>query len=118
MNAKHLHSTGLATGLGINSSHQEKNDLSDRTGAPIGGARARHPGADSWAQTQALLDEVQAARFLVLSERTLQHWRLVGGGPPFVRLGRAIRYSVEDLEKFIAARKFNSTADATVHGGR
>jgi excisionase family DNA binding protein len=45
----------------------------------------------------AFLTEKQAARLLSLSHRTLQAWRRAGSGPAFVRLGRTIRYSQDDL---------------------
>jgi hypothetical protein len=48
-----------------------------------------------------LLNEVYAARFLSVSERTLQAWRLQRRGPTFVRVGRAIRYRRADLIAWI-----------------
>ena len=39
-----------------------------------------------------LINENEASRLLAISTRTLQAWRLKGIGPPFVRLGRAVRY--------------------------
>ena len=44
-----------------------------------------------------LLTEAQAADVLNLSVRTLQAWRLKGGGPLFVHAGRAVRYRRRDL---------------------
>jgi hypothetical protein len=41
---------------------------------------------------ERLLTEKAAARLLCVSSRTLQTWRSKGLGPPFVRVGRAIRY--------------------------
>jgi hypothetical protein len=49
----------------------------------------------------ALLNEVQSADLLNLSVRTLQAWRSAGGGPLFVRAGRAIRYRRRDLLTWI-----------------
>lgn len=40
----------------------------------------------------AFLTEAEAAELSGFSVRTLQAWRTHGGGPPFVRVGRAIRY--------------------------
>lgn len=40
----------------------------------------------------------EAARWAKVSESFLNKARLTGGGPKYVRLGRAIRYRVEDLE--------------------
>jgi excisionase family DNA binding protein len=50
---------------------------------------------------EALLNDIEAARLLSLSSRTLQAWRLKGGGPPFVRLGRAVRYQRAALAKWM-----------------
>lgn len=49
-------------------------------------------GTISGTDHDALLTEVQAAKVLNLSTRTLQAWRTKGTGPAFVRAGRAIRY--------------------------
>jgi hypothetical protein len=57
------------------------------------------PNPDS----DALLNEAEAARFLNISPRTLQAWRSRGFGPPFVRIGRAIRYRRCDLEQWASA---------------
>jgi hypothetical protein len=53
-------------------------------------------------EPDVLLCEVQAARALSLSSRTLQSWRLRGVGPAFVRAGRAIRYRRADLDRWIS----------------
>ena len=51
----------------------------------------------------ALLNEKEAARFLNLTERTLQNWRYQGHGPQFVKLRRAVRYRLSDLMAFVLA---------------
>ncbi len=53
------------------------------------------------ADAEALLMEVHAARFLNLSVRTLQAWRIKGCGPAYVQAGRAIRYRRSDLLSWI-----------------
>ena len=58
----------------------------------------------------ALFKEPQAASFLAVSERTLQSWRLRGGGPVFIRAGRAIRYRRRDLLDWIEANAATSTS--------
>lgn len=50
---------------------------------------------------QPLLTETQAARILRVSPRTLQGWRHRGGGPPYVKLGAAVRYRRDDLRRYI-----------------
>jgi len=64
-----------------------------------------HPTNDS----DVLLTEVQAADVLNLSIRTLQAWRIKGGGPSFVRAGRAIRYRRRDLLAWMDANTVAST---------
>jgi predicted DNA-binding transcriptional regulator AlpA len=49
----------------------------------------------------AFLNEKQAARLLSMSHRTLQAWRRIGGGPSFIKLGRAVRYRRRDLTTWI-----------------
>lgn len=49
----------------------------------------------------ALLREQDAADFLSLSVRTLQSWRIRLAGPPFVQVGRAVRYRRRDLIDWI-----------------
>ena len=59
-----------------------------------------------------LLDEKQAAGLLKVSVKTLQGWRVRGGGPPFVKLGRCVRYALSDLETFVQDSVRRSTGDA------
>jgi excisionase family DNA binding protein len=61
-------------------------------------------------QTQ-LLDQREAAKLLRLSERTLERLRLQGGGPLYVKAGRAVRYREADLKAWIDARVVNSTSE-------
>ncbi len=49
------------------------------------------------ADPDALLTESQASEFLQISVRTLQAWRLRGGGPSFVKCGRSVRYRRRDV---------------------
>jgi predicted DNA-binding transcriptional regulator AlpA len=59
-----------------------------------------------------LLAEKEAAKILGFSERTLQKWRNLGGGPLFVRVSaRAVRYRQVDLDNWIEARLRTPTSD-------
>ena len=59
------------------------------------------------------LDTEAAAEYYGVSVRTLQRWRLEGRGPDFVKLGRLVRYTREDLDQHAAAqRREMSTAVA------
>ena len=59
--------------------------------------------AEKIAEHDALLTEVQAARVLNLSVRTLQAWRTRGNGPRFVQAGRAVRYRYDEIRSWIEA---------------
>jgi excisionase family DNA binding protein len=49
-----------------------------------------------------LLTEQQAAQVLTVKVKTLQAWRVRGGGPKFIKLGRCVRYSRDSLLEFLA----------------
>lgn len=58
-----------------------------------------------------LLDERQAAGLLGLSHRTLQAWRLTGGGPPYIKMGmRSVRYSLAAINAWIRTQARAHTA--------
>jgi predicted DNA-binding transcriptional regulator AlpA len=61
-----------------------------------------------------LATEAQVALLLQLSVRTLQAWRVRGGGPRFVRAGRAVRYRHRDILAWMEARTAASTTAADV----
>jgi hypothetical protein len=49
-----------------------------------------------------VLAPTEAARFLHpnLHARTLERWRTVGSGPPFIKVGRRVGYRVAALRRF------------------
>jgi len=57
------------------------------------------------------LTVVQAATYLGLAVSTLNKWRCHGGGPVFIKLGRAVRYRQEDLEQFVMDRRSETTTN-------
>lgn len=69
-------------------------------------------GTDTYGNPDGLLTEVQAADLLNLSTRTLQAWRVKGGGPLFVRLGRAVRYRRADVNAWLEANTLEHTSAA------
>ena len=58
-----------------------------------------------------LLNVTQAADLLSVSKGYLNKARLTGGSPPWVTVGRAVRYRQEDLDAWILARLRRSTSD-------
>jgi predicted DNA-binding transcriptional regulator AlpA len=62
--------------------------------------------------TSPLLTQQHAADFLSCSPRSLEAWRLRGGGPRHVRLGRrCVRYRLSDLADWVASCVRTSTSD-------
>ena len=45
----------------------------------------------------------QAADYLGLSVHTLNKWRWDGRGPRYIKLGAAVRYRQDELDRFIEA---------------
>lgn len=58
-----------------------------------------------------LLTEQETATLLKVSKKAVQGWRYRGGGPRFVKVGRCVRYRLEDLQAFVLAALRNSTSD-------
>jgi predicted DNA-binding transcriptional regulator AlpA len=58
------------------------------------------------------LNTPEAAEYLGLQPATLEAWRCRGGGPRFVKMGRAVRYTPADLYKYIELRTRSNTSEA------
>ena len=58
------------------------------------------------------LNRVEAAKYLNLKKHTLEAWAVRGGGPPFLKFGRAVRYRKTDLEKYVESCIRNNTSEA------
>lgn len=59
----------------------------------------------------ALLFPAEAAHILGLSPRTLEHFRISGGGPHYVSIGRrCVRYRRDDLISWIESRRRRHTS--------
>jgi hypothetical protein len=53
---------------------------------------------------QIVITESETARRLNISVSGLRKWRREGTGPKFMRFGRLIRYSVDDLKVWLSER--------------
>lgn len=47
----------------------------------------------------------EAAIFLNMPTKTLEHWRAKGLGPSFSPVGRHVRYQIDDLRAFMRERR-------------
>jgi predicted DNA-binding transcriptional regulator AlpA len=58
--------------------------------------------AQAFTTQPQLLNEVEAGQFLSLSHRTLQNWRVKGGGPKYLKIGlKTVRYRLTDLQSWL-----------------
>ena len=60
-----------------------------------------------------LLTTDQAAERLGVSPNHLEKLRVIGGGPGFVKLGRAVRYEPTALQDWVASCRRRSTSEST-----
>ncbi len=60
------------------------------------------------------LNNREAANYLGLAAATLSKWRCHGDGPPFIKVGRLVRYRRADLDAFLQAGLRLSTSDPGV----
>ena len=58
-----------------------------------------------------LLTESEVAELLRVSTRTLQNWRVRGGGPTFLKVGSRVLYSSDGLVSFLQGCHRVSTSD-------
>ena len=64
------------------------------------------------------LDTAAAAQALGLSKSTLEKLRVTGCGPRYLKLGRAVRYRLTDLNAWQEARLVESTSESLVRTHR
>lgn len=66
-------------------------------------------------ERMTLLTTAEAAKYLRLSPRTLEDYRIKGGGPVFIRIGLGRRapvlYDLEDLNAWLKGQKRGSVAE-------
>jgi excisionase family DNA binding protein len=58
-----------------------------------------------------LMTTSQAADYMELKPSTLEVWRVYGKGPRFMKLGKAVRYRMEDLNAFLEESVKSSTSE-------
>jgi predicted DNA-binding transcriptional regulator AlpA len=63
---------------------------------------------------QELLRTSGAAAISGLSVSTLNKLRCSGGGPAFLKLGRAVRYKPVDLKDWLDSRRVTSTSEIVI----
>jgi hypothetical protein len=56
-------------------------------------------------EVKPTVDEQDGAAYVDFSAAALRKWRREGKGPAFVRVGRSIRYRIQDLDTWLAAHR-------------
>ena len=54
-----------------------------------------------------LINEIKTAEILCVAVQTLRNWRHQRKGPPYLKISRAVRYKVEDLENFMDSKRID-----------
>ncbi|MGD1096790.1 MAG: DNA-binding protein [Bryobacteraceae bacterium] len=54
-------------------------------------------------QRRRYASDIEIANTYGVSVLTLRKWRLFGRGPTFYKLGRAVRYDIDEVEQFVRA---------------
>jgi excisionase family DNA binding protein len=50
------------------------------------------------------MNRTEAAEYLAIQPQTLAGWAITGKGPRMVKIGRSVRYRLEDLNEFVKSR--------------
>jgi hypothetical protein len=58
-----------------------------------------------------LMNTESAAKHLAISPALLVKFRLQGGGPKYIKMGRSVRYSFEGLAAWLTQNERQSTSD-------
>lgn len=61
-------------------------------------------GKDHWVNTGA------AAAYVGVPASTLEKLRVYGGGCPYSKRGRSVRYKISDLDRWMSARMVETTS--------
>ena len=64
-------------------------------------------------QSPRLLRTRHAAGYCGFAKSTLEKLRCTGGGPRFIRRGKAVYYAIDDLDRWLEAMpRFDNTSEA------
>ncbi len=88
------------------------------TDAPAGPAFTQPGETSMMNQEGTYLSTRRAAAYLGLSPRTLDRYRVSGGGPDFHRFGGRVLYRQTDLERWATERRVSSTPEGDIEPRR
>jgi Helix-turn-helix domain len=64
--------------------------------------------------TPSLLNETEVAAIMKVEVGTVTNWRYQRRGPPWIKVGGAVRYRREDLDEYLAAQVTRQPVKAAV----
>jgi hypothetical protein len=64
---------------------------------------------------EQLLNERETARLLRISVQLLRKWRANGSGPEYIKLGKCVRYSTRDIERYVLSQRSAASAMPASH---
>ena len=68
-------------------------------------------------ESKKLVDTVVAAAHVGVRPNTLEKLRVVGGGPRYFKVGKSVRYKLEDVDSWLNERCAGSTSDYECYRG-
>lgn len=73
--------------------------------------RTAHAPGTPGGETNRLLKTEEAARYVRLSPRTLERYRVTGEGPEYLKVGRRVFYRRMKLDEWLERKRRRSTSD-------
>lgn len=61
-----------------------------------------------------LLDTSEVADLLTNKANTIEGWRIKGMGPRYIKIGRLVRYRIEDVNAWLESQERTSTSQEGV----
>jgi len=52
-------------------------------------------------QRPTMFTVAETAEYLGLAQSTLNKWRCIGGGPKYLKMGKAVRYRLSDIQEWL-----------------
>ena len=58
-------------------------------------------------QMSPVVSDDRAAEVMGVAVQTLRNWRHQGRGPAYLKIGRSVRYQLEDLKRFMENKRID-----------
>lgn len=66
---------------------------------------ATSPTPQTASVSKLVFNDVEAAAYLDMSPHTMRKFRTTGRGPSYRKIGKNVRYTLEDLQEYIEKQK-------------